>query len=568
MIRNYILVAWRNLLKNRTFTAINIFGLALSMSICMVIILLIQYHHQFDTFHAGKDRIYRIIMFQKGESGVINEGYATTSPPLGKELKEQHAQVENYVNIYKYSSSELISEKKVLQSNAIFTDNNFFEVFDFDLAAGDKKTALSMPYSIILSEEKANLLFPEGNALGKTVEYSDHGVYKITGIIRAPEGKTHLRFQTIASYNTLPLLANKGAISKSYNDWDNLWSHYNYVLLNENTPISHLESHINGLTDKYIEYDDDEHPGYRFELQPLSEIVTGNSYVLANEMHRSIPGLGLLFFTILAAIVIITASINYANLSVARSLSRAKEVGIRKVNGATKRQIVMQFLVESLIIASISMILAIPFYEFLISSFNEIYIFNAFGIQLTDNQGVYVMFFLFTTLVGLVTGLGPSLFMSKVKTLGALKGRLSSEGFSRSTVGLSGKRVLLSIQFALSIILLVSLFLLKSQGDFLVNGDYGFAEKQVYFIDLQNHKGAEVKEVITSVPGVEEVGFASHHPGVGRSNGNRFKTNVADEDFLSVYDFSVDPGYLDVMGLSLVAGQDFPKNDLGTGREK
>ncbi|MEL6561622.1 MAG: ABC transporter permease [Bacteroidota bacterium] len=567
MLRNYFLVAWRNILKNKTFTGINIFGLAFSMSVCMVIILLIQYHYRFDNFHDKGDRTYRIIAFQNGKSGFLVEGYATTPKPFGEYVKERYSQVETFTNLNQHREAEIRSPHKILNADMMFADQNFFDVFSFDLKEGDEATALNEPFSMILSAEKAALLFPEGDAVGKFVEFGNFGEFKVTGVVDEPPSQTHVWFEGLVSFNSIPVLVEKELYSKGYDDWEHLWSNYNYLVLNNEQSVGEIEAAINTIADEQMKLDED-HPGYRFELQKITEIVPGKGFILGNEMHPSVPGIALLFFTLLAAIVIITASINYTNLSIARSLTRAKEVGIRKVNGAVKSQIIMQFLIESLIIAAISLVVAIPIYEFLIQSFNEIWIFNILEIELKDNLSVYLIFFVFMLVIGLMTGVGPSMFLAKVKVINTLKGSLQSATKKKRFFRFSGKKMLMSLQFALSILLLVSLFLLKSQGDFMVESDYGFDEEQVYYVELQGHQPKEIEQYFSAIPGVENISYTSHHPGVGRSSGDGFKRNEADDEAITIYNFAVDQRYVDVMGLELVAGSDFPQDFVNSGKEK
>ena len=567
MLRNYFLVAWRNILKNKAFTGINIFGLAFSMSVCMVIILLIQYHYQFDNFHEKGDRTYRIIAHQNGMKGIMVEGLATTPKPFGKYVAERYSQVENYTNLNLYREAELRSEHKIIDADMLFADENFFDIFDFSLREGDITTALNEPYNMILTAEKAALLFPDGDAMGQFVEFEGLGEFKVTGIVNPPPSQTHISFEGLASYNSIPLMAEKGVYSQNYDDWNNLWSNYNYLLLNDEESVATVEAAINTIAGEKIKLEDD-HPGYRFELQKMTSIVPGNGALLGNEMSLFVPSIALLFFTLLALIVIITASINYTNLSIARSLTRAKEVGIRKVNGAVKSQIITQFLVESLIIAAISLVVAIPIYEFLIQSFNEIWIFSILEVELKDNPGVYVIFFVFMLVIGLMTGVGPSMFLAKTRVISSLKGNLKTTARRKGFYRFSGKKVLLSVQFALSILLLVSLFLLKSQGDYMVESDYGFDEEQIYYVELQGHEPNEIKQQFSTIPGVENISFASHHPGVGRSHADGFKRNEADDESITLYHFSVEQHYVDVMGLELIAGSDFPQDYINSDNEK
>lgn len=558
MLRNYLTIAVRNLWKHKLFTGLNIFGLSLSMSICLVLILLVYDHFQYDKFHPEGENTYRITTYFKGQEGAFDEGYATSSLLFKQNLIDNYSFVKRATNLSNDFNGEIRSPHKILNIKSLYADQNFFDVFGFELIEGSKESSLADPFSVVLSQELANKLFPEQSALGQTVEFEDHGSYKVTGVVASVNENTHVVFEALASFKTIPLLAEKGIFSDEYDKWENIWDHYNYLVLNSSSDRTKTEEIINEIAGNNITLDED-HPGYVFRLQAINEIVPGRP--MSNEIGYALPWFILAFFGLLGLIVLITASINYTNLSIAKSLSRAKEIGIRKVNGARRGQIVAQFLTESVLTALISLIFSVFIYRYLIIAFNEIWIFNIIGISLEDSVGTYGYFILFTLIIGLFTGIGPAIFLSKMKAINTLKGSISKiHSRKRSILSyITGKRTLISIQFGLSILMLVTILILNKQANFLTSANYGFNESEVFYVNTHDHDPELIKKHYESVTGVEEISFTSHHPAIGRSHGNGARWKE-DQENITLYHFYVDPNYIDVMDLELIAGKDFPRN--------
>lgn len=479
MIKNYIVIALRNIRKHKFFAAINIIGLSLSMSVCLVLILLVHDHFQYDKFHPNGDRTYRVITYKNGQNGPFDDVYATSPLPIKEQLENNYAFIETITNLNHKFRGEIRSPHKILELSSLFADEHFFEVFGFELLEGSA-IGMAEPFNLLLNESMAGKLFPDQSPVGMMVGFEDHGDYKVIGVVKDAPGNSHIKFEALASFATLPLLVEKGILTDSYQQWGNIWSNYNYLVLSNNGSKAEAEKIINELAGKNVELKED-HPGYKLELQGINEIAPGR--VMSNEIGFTLPWFVLAFFGLLGLIVMITATINYTNLSIAKSLSRTKEIGIRKVNGARRQQIVAQFLVESIIISLISLIVAIGFYKVLIQSFNEMWIFSVIGISLEDSWGAYLYFFGFTILLGVITGIGPSLFISKINAVSSLKGSMSGMRNRKKSIFsfLTGKRTLLSIQFSLSIIMLVTILALSDQANFLVNSNYGFDDSEVFF---------------------------------------------------------------------------------------
>ncbi|MEQ8906447.1 ABC transporter permease [Ekhidna sp.] len=559
MLKNYLTIAFRNLWKHKLFTGLNIFGLSLSMSICLVLILLVYDHFQYDKFHPHGDTTYRITTYAEGQEGMFDEGYATSSLLFKKHLIDDYSFINKATNLNGSFRGEVRSPHKILNIQSLYADQDFFEVFGFQLDEGDPAKALVDPYSVVLSRELADKLFPVESAFGQTIEFEDHGSYKVTGIVSRVEDHTHLEFEALASMATLPILAEKGLISARYDEWENIWDNYNYLVLNNRADRAKTEQIINEIAKANLEIQEDR-PNRVFRLQALNEIVPGR--IMSNEISFTLPWFMLAFFGLLGLIVLVTASINYTNLSIAKSLSRAKEIGIRKVNGASRRQIISQFLTESVLTALISLVIAVFIYRYLINVFNEIWIFNQVGISLKDSVGTYGYFILFTIVLGLFTGIGPAIFLSKIKTVNSLKGSLSQSFTKRRSFAslFIGKRTLISAQFCLSILMLVTILILHKQANFLVNANYGFNESEVFYVNTHDHDPQVLKSHYGKLAGVESVSFTSHHPAIGRSHGNGARWKE-DQEPITLYHFSVDPNYIDLMNLELAAGNNFPKAD-------
>lgn len=558
MLKNYLTIAIRNLWKHKLFTGLNIFGLSLSMSICLVLILLVYDHFQYDKFHPDTENTYRITSYFKGHEGMFDEAYATSSLPFKKHLTDNYSYVKTATNINDDLRGEIRSPHKILDIRSLYADESFFDVFGFQLSEGDPNTALVDPFSVILSQDLASKLFPDQSAIGQTIDFEDHGSYKVTGILAKVNENTHLVFEALGSLSTIPILVEKGVMGDRFDSWTNMWDNYNYLVLNSSANRVEVERVINEIAEANLDLPED-HTGWTFRLQALNEIVPGRA--MSNEIGFSLPWFVLAFFGLLGLIVLITASINYTNLSIAKSLSRAKEIGIRKVNGASRRQIISQFLTESVLTALISLVLSIFIYRYLIIAFNEIWIFNQVGITLEDSIGTYGYFILFTIIIGLFTGIGPALFLSKLKAINTLKGSISKT-YSRKRSMLSyvtGKRTLISIQFSLSILMLVSILVLHKQANFLTRAEYGFNETEVYYVNTHDHDPELLKQHYGTMTGVENITFTSHHPAIGRSHGASAKWKE-DQEEITLYHFSVDPNYIDVMDLELIAGRDFSQN--------
>lgn len=550
MLRNYFKLAYRNILKERFFSFVNIFGLALSMSLGMMLIVIIIDHQSYDQIHEKKAQIFRITSYNLEDSGPFN-GYASSPLRIGDHLRENYPEVMDNVQLLNGFRGEAKANGKILQPTRYFASANFTDHFDFPLVEAVSKQPLAKPYTAILTQEQSRRFFGDASPLGETLEIQDVGSFTITGILDM-SAKNHFDFDVLLSFNTLPGLALQNEDFEDYQNWDNIWMGYNYLLLQPEADLAKLESVMTKAGQENIEFETPR-AGYEFKLQHLNAISPGP--MLSNMMAFTLPWIFLAFFGVLALVVLITAIINYTNLSIARSLSCAREIGIRKTNGARRWQIFQQFILESVLIAWLALILAIGLVQLLLTSFNNIWLIQTADLEIAALPWVYSWFFVFATMVGSLAGFAPSLYLSGFKTIPALKGGgMATQGRNIP------RKILTVIQFFFSMVFVISILLVYQQTQFMIRADYGFNKENLLSVALQGHDPDIVKSVMTSHHAVRSSSMSSHHPASGRNHGTRLKKDPEEVEGMSIYQFWVDQGYLDNMEIALIAGSNFPDN--------
>jgi len=555
MIKNYLLTAFRNVLRYKGFSLINIFGLSLSMSVCMVIIVVIQDQYSYDDMHLKKDRIYRV---QQVDS-LDNMSMKIASNPyvLGTELRDNYAFAEEVVILNSSFRGEGLYKDTRLDMNGLFTNTAFFEVFDFPLAEGLARGILDEPYTMVLSHETAVKFFGDENPIGKFIEV-DTLAYEVKGVMAHTKQKSHIQFEALISLSTLEILDQLRKTPRYVDNWETGYSSWIYLLLDKNADLAGIQQILDQISiSKYKDY---EETNLSFYLQPLDKIVPGP--LLSNEIGVSLPKVFIIFLGGLALVIIISAAFNYTSLSVARSMLRAKEVGVRKTFGAFRSQVIYQFLVEAMIIALISLIFAIVLLQFLLPAFSGMQMMSLLEIRPEQNTQIYLWFLLFALLTGILSGVLPAVVISAFKPIAVLKGITNIKFFSRITL----RKILLVSQFVFSMVFIISILLIFKQMNFMVNADMGFDSELVYDIDLQGKEYNKVKAEFSQLPEVVNMSVSSHIPGEGNVWGVDIRLKPEDEKFEAHY-FSVDENYIETMGMELIAGRNFPDN-MSTENEK
>ncbi len=550
MIKNYLLTAFRNILRHKGFSFINILGLALSMSVCMLIIVVIIDQFKYDDFITKKDRIYRIESVDNESSYSLNT-YASTTYPLYKEFTDNYSLIEDAVVLNnRFSGNGLYNEKR-FKLSGFYTNESFFNMFDFELKSGSTKDQLKEPFTILLKEEIATKFFGEEDPIGKFISVDSLGEFKVTGIIKKPANKSQFQFDALVSSTTIELLENNKKISNISDNWELHWSSYIYILVNPKTDLKLIQTALDEISLK--KYADLEEVNVSFYLKPFNKIVPGA--FIGNEIGMFLPKIFIIFFAGLALVVIISAAFNYTSLSMARSLLRAKEVGVRKTLGAKRRQIIYQFLSEAILITLFAFFFAIIILQFILPGFSGIKMMAMLDLDPKQNFTVYFWFLGFSLLTGFLSGILPALYISSFNPIKVLKGVTNIKLLSKITL----RKILLVTQFVFSMIFIISIILIYQQMNYMVNAKMGFDREFVYNIHLQRNDFEKVKNYYSQLPEISKISGASHVPGVGRISDTEIRLKQEDEK-INVHSFSVDENYIDVMGLELVAGNNFPQN--------
>jgi putative ABC transport system permease protein len=556
MIKNYLITAFRNVIRYKGFSLINIFGLALSMSVCMLIIVVILDQLSYDEMHTKKSRIYRIQ--QVDSVSTVNLKLASNPYPLGIELRDNYAIAEKVVILNNSFSGEGLYNDTRLAFNGLYTNTAFFDVFDFKLEDGTAERILDEPYTMVLTRETADKFFGDEDPVGKFIEIDTLGAYEVKGVLAETKQKSHIQFEALISLPTLEILDQKRDGPWFVNNWETSWGSYIYLLLYEDSDLGNIQQILDRISiEKYK--DNDEHNS-SFYLQPLDKIVPGP--LLGNEIGFFLPKVFILFMGGLALVIIISAAFNYTSLSVARSMLRAKEVGVRKTFGATRSQVIVQFLVEAIVITTIALLLAFALLQYLLPAFSGMQMMSLLEVRPEQNIKIYVWFLVFALVTGLLSGALPAVFISAFKPVFVLKGITNVRFFSRITL----RKILLVTQFVFSIVFIISILLIFRQMNFMINADLGFNAEVVYDIDLQGKEFDRVKAEYSQLPEVVNISATSHVPSQGNIWGVDIRLNMEDEKYNANY-FSVDENYIETMGLDLIAGRNFPEN-MSTENEK
>ncbi|MEP5614429.1 MAG: FtsX-like permease family protein [Cyclobacteriaceae bacterium] len=562
MFKNYFKVGIRNILKYKMFSFINVFGLAVAMSVCMLIILMLVDQKSYDQFHEKKDRIYRVI----GRSEVNSTPYATTAQPVVESIISDYPVVENAVSLRRGVGGDATYEQKTVELAGYFTDNSFFQVFDFPLVAGDKNSALTSPNTLVISKRKAELLFKDKNPIGQQVQFEDRklsimgfdgdappvdwGLYTVAGVVDLNEIKSHLKFDVLMSSSTLSTLYKDGLITDISQRWNAIYSTYAYLLLDEDADRTALNAALTDLSNrKYA--DNEKLVNYSYESQALTSITPG--MILNNETTFQLPEIVYYILSLLAFVIMLMACLNYTNLSIARSLSRMKEIGVRKVNGASRKNLILQFLIESIVTVLIAMVMAVILLYFTKEAFMGLWTNQYLNFDLTSSPIVYLIFFAFALVVGVIAGTYPALFLSKHQPVKALR---NNSGGSSGKWGI--QKVLNVSQFSVSLIFIVTSMVIYNQFRHYTEFEYGFDTSNIINIPLQSNDHEKLLTAFSSVPGVSKISACQYIPATGTTDVISLTDANNEEESISLLHLRANDQFLSNLDLRILYGQDLP----------
>jgi putative ABC transport system permease protein len=562
MLKNILITSLRNFFRNKIFSLINLIGLSVSMSLGMLIILIIKDQLAFDNFHKDTDRIFRVnTHVVHPEWGKMD--FASTPLPLAEVLKDEYSLTDNIVRVSRQLHGDATYGTIKVPVSGLFADQAFLDMFNFPLAEGDPATALTKPNSLVLTKQAAEKIFGTINPLGQSISYAGYGDFTITGVLGEFPGKTHLEFQMLCSMSTLPVLEKTQRLSASIDTWSAFYNNYVYIKLKEGRNPAEAEQALAQINKKYcaglkLEGHDLKYDG--FYLHPLSGITPGPE--LADHMGRGMPSPFLIFLGVLAAVVLLMSLFNFTNLTIARSLTRAREIGVRKVVGANRQQVFFQFIGEAVVFALIALSFSYILMQFLKVGFQQLSLSKDFSMEMNEDVTLYAIFIVFAIIVGMLAGALPAGYLSAFKPARVLKDVQNLKIYARLTF----RKVLMVAQFTLSVIFVIVVLIVYRQVDFMLNADYGIRQKNNLTLDLKGAPFEKLANEIRNVPGVIRVGGVSHRLGTFDDNTSEYKKN-RDEKSFAMRDFMVDDNYIENVSLDFVAGRNFDAS-AQTGVEK
>jgi putative ABC transport system permease protein len=559
MLTNHIRTAIRNLLKRKGYSLINIVGLAIGMASCLLILMFVHDELSYDAYNVKADRIYRVAasFFYGGRSFDI----AVAPAPLAQALLDEYPEVENTVRfrqrgryIFRYG------ENTFREMRVSYVDPSFFDIFDIPLSEGNPDTALNDPNTLILSQRTAQKYFGEEDPVGKTLRLNDRTDYMVTGVFEEIPGNSHFHFDVFISMISLDESKNKIWMSQNFQT---------YILLREGADPAALEAKFPDLLLKYMGPQIETFMGKSMEklmeenelrgeffLQPLRDIHLHSDLIAEMEATSDIKYVYI--FTAIALFILIIASINYMNLSTARSAGRAREVGIRKVLGSLRSQLIRQFLTESMLLSLVSLVLALGLVRLALPFFNSL---SGKVLTMADlgNPAMLGVLVLVSIFVGILAGGYSAFFISAFQPVHVLKGHLKSAGKSRWL-----RSGLVVFQFAASIILIIGTFVVRSQLHYIQNKKLGYDKEQVIILNNTYLLGDQVesfKNQMLTYPQIVSASISDYLP-VPSNNNNSTVLPEGERDSkkaTSMQNWIVDHDYIETLGMKMVAGRDFSR---------
>ncbi len=544
MFNNYFKIALRNFAKQKLFTLINIGGLAMGMSVSLLILAVHTQVMQFDNFQENKEHIHRITTKVRDQEE--NKTYATTSLSVYDALSDNYPGIKNAVRINYSFDPTIFHHENEIEISGVYTDPSYFDMFSFELSNGDKKTALLEPNSIILSSKTAAKFFPDTNPVGLILHTKEFGDFKITGVLEEHPRQTHLKFEALASYSSLEKRVGISAREK----WENYWRNYVYILVDEDKSQSDFRSALSNLSEEANEFYDDRTVNY--DLQAFTKISPGRNLYNDNTPFDWLMTV-LLFF--MGFLILIPACFNYTNLMIARALKRAKEIGIRKVVGSSRKQVAYQFVVEAIILTCIALVGTIFIFTLIRSEFlNMVIGSEMLDLSLTPSMvGWFVVFGLFT---GIVAGVFPALYFSKIEPLQSLKTEVSSKSVSISTV----RKSLMVVQFVISLVFIIGIGVIIKQHKDMLNYNLGFNKDNVLAVPLKGVDEQLLFNEFATTPGVNTISLSSNMPGLEAGlNWTTAKQVDNLEDSIEAYQIFIDQHFISSLDFKMQWGENVTK---------
>ena len=544
MLRNHIKIAFRTFQKHKAYTVINITGLALGMACSILILLWVHHELGFDKFHTKKSRIYRVIQHIQYSEVVT---WAITQGPLAPALKEEIPEIEEVAR-YENAGWRIKYGDRAFVRYGGYVDPAFLKMFDFPLIEGDPETALSDPHSVVMTKKLADTIFGDEAPLGKTINLADQYDLKVTGVLEDIPDNSHLQFEFLGTMEFAKELGFTVEI------WTNSTFH-TYVLVKENVTQQQVESKIYNFLDEKPTLEDWE----KLTLQPLEKIHLSSGIGYENAVKTHVQYVIIFFFA--ALFILIIACINFMNLSTARAALRSREVGLRKVAGARREQLIRQFFGESASFTLVAFLFAFLLIVLLLPLFNRLSG-KTFTLGILWNSSILLGIFIIVMITGLLSGSYPAVLLSAFRPVNVLKG-----AFRTGKRGTGFRRTLVVFQFAISILLLVGTFVVYGQIRYMQTREIGYDRENLVQIPLRGDVRGQYdvfKQDLLKNPQILKVASAASTPTYGITFSNsrwRWEGKDPDKDVLFRVTF-IDPDYIETFGMEMREGRSFSRQFL------
>lgn len=555
MLKNYIKTALRTIFRNRLHTVINVLGLSLGVTCSLVLFLLAHYATSYDDFQENKDNIYRIVSASRGQGDQTD--YTPGVPiPLPEAVRQDFPDFKEVVLTMNHYGEQLFTinpdaeNPQYFEPNdarILYTETNYFKVFTVQWLAGNESNALDKPGNVVISESLANEFFPAGNALGQTILFNKNTQLQITGIIQDPPPNTDMPFDMLISTKTINDQLKKGSWGSVSSD------HQCYLLMDENDDPNKYVSRLAAFTEKYFGKDEDD--DRQLSFQPLSDLHFNEKW--SNYSYKSVSKSQIIAMVLIGIFLLLTACINFVNLSTAVAVKRSREVGIRKVLGGTRQQLVLQFLAESLGIITVSVLVALGLSELGLIYLNPFLDVNL-KIDLYNPQ--FVMLLMGgILLITLLAGFYPAMILSRFKPAQALKNLITA----RNSGGMLLRKGLVVFQFFISQFFIIGTIIAMSQMSYINNADLGYTTKALINVRIPEkdpQKKKTLKNELLRLAGVEKVSLEFSNPSSSSVSVSNFKVDGNPDDLYSSMKYA-DEDYIDTYGLKLLAGRSLRASD-------
>ena len=564
MLKNYFKIAWRNLMKNKTFSFINVFGLSIGLTSCMLITLYLYHELSYDSYHQNISRLYQLgtIFVKEGKE----DRTANTPAPMARTMQQEFPEIQQTTRLLKaFSDDKTLLQyressgnvKSFYETKAFLADSTYFQLFSYQFLEGDAAKSLTNPNSVVLSKEIARKLFGNETAINKVIHISsstngDHD-FTVTGVFAPSRIPSHIDARFIMSM--------KGGDIDQYmlrtTDLASNNMFHTYFILKPGSDARKLEAKFPAFIDKYAGKDLKSMGFYKKQfLTPVRDI-----HLYANTSSNVTPGGSVTYLYILASIALFTlliACINFMNLSTARSSKRSAEVGVRKVLGAEKKSLVWLFLGESLLMSAIAFLIALGLTSLLLPFFSEVSG-KDFHFSLQQHTALLAGFLVLTVITGLIAGSYPAFYLSSFKPIKVLKGKITN-----TLAAISLRRGLVVFQFVISVILIIASVVINNQMRYLRNKDLGFAKDQQIVIPLRS---SIAKNIYTSLKAevqrqsqIQSVGASLYYPGImNPSDMGLYKEGTNVNDSKRFFMNWIDDGFLQTLDIKPLAGRLFSK---------